>query len=74
MAAERRIALAVLAILASFTALSATELPSRNKKPKPPEAPRHCDVVGLPGVMAPNGVCVRLSGYVSAGFAAGRLK
>ena len=74
MAAERRIAFAILATFASFTALSAAELPSQNKKPKPPEALKHCDVAGSPGVLAANGVCVRLSGYISAGFSAGRLK
>ena len=48
--------------------LPAAELPSQNKKPKPAEALKHCDVAGSPGVMAANGVCVRLSGYVSAGI------
>lgn len=74
MAAERRIALAILATLASLTALPAAELPSQNKKPKPPEAFKHCNVGGSPGVMAADGVCVRLSGYVSAGFGAGHVK
>ncbi len=74
MAAERRIAFAILAILASLTALRAAELPSQTKKPKPAEALKHCNVGGLPGVMAANGVCVRMSGYVSAGFGVGRVK
>ena len=73
MATERRIAFAILATFVSLTALSA-ELPSQNKKPKQAEALKHCDVAGSPGVLAANGVCVRLSGYVSAGFSASRLK
>ena len=74
MAVERRIAFAILATFMSFTALPAAELPSQNKKPKPAEALKHCDVAGSPGVMAANGVCVRLSGYISAGFNVGRVK
>jgi hypothetical protein len=74
MAADRWIALAILTALALPTALSAAELPSQNKKPKPPEAVKHCDIAGSPGVLAGNGVCVKLSGYISGQFSAGKLK
>ncbi len=70
----RPIAVAILTFLALPAALSAAELPSQIKKPKHPDAAKHCDVAGSPGVLAANGVCVRLSGYISAGFTAGRLK
>jgi hypothetical protein len=69
------ILVAVLTLLALPAALSAAELPSQNnKKTKPPEAVKHCNVAGSPGVLAANGVCVKLSGYISADFGAGRLK
>ncbi len=69
-----RIALAVLAVLASITVLRAAELPSQYQKSKPPAAARHCDIGGSPGMQSANGVCVKVSGYVSVGFTAGRLK
>ncbi|HKN29892.1 MAG TPA: hypothetical protein VJY34_19240 [Roseiarcus sp.] len=74
MAADRWIAFAILAVLALPAAVSAAELPSQNKKPKPPETVKHCNVAGSPGVLAANGVCMKLSGYISAGFGAGHLK
>ena len=74
MAADRWTAFAVLAVLAFPAALPAAELPSQNKKPRPAEALKHCDVAGSPGVLAASGVCVKLSGYVSAGFAVGWFK
>lgn len=72
MAADRCTAFAILAALALPTTLFAAELPSQNKKPKPPEAAKHCNVAGSPGVLAASGVCVKFSGYVSAGFSFGR--
>jgi hypothetical protein len=73
MAAEpRRIGLAVLAAIASSTVLAAAELPSQARKPKHPAAVKHCNVDGSPGVQAANGICVKMSGYVSAGFTFGR--
>jgi hypothetical protein len=73
MAAEPRgIAFAVLAVLVSSTVLAAAELPSHARKPKHPEAVKHCNVAGWPGVLAANGICVKMSGYVSAGFNLGR--
>ncbi len=67
-----------LAALASFPcAGGAAELPSQAKKPKPPETARAvetCNIGGVVGVVAANGVCVRLSGYISVGVAAGTVK
>lgn len=74
MAADRWTTFAILAVLAFPASLSAAELPSQMKKPKPPETAKHCDVAGLPGVLAANGICVKLSGYISGQFTAGRLK
>ncbi len=73
-ARRTRIAFAVLAAAASLTALRAAELPSQyrqHEKSKPPAAAKHCNVGGSAGVMAANGVCVKLSGYVSTGFTVG---
>ena len=73
MAAEpRRIGLAVMAVIVSWTVLAAAELPSQARKPKHPEAVKRCNVGGSPGVEAANGICVKMSGYVSAGFNLGR--
>ena len=74
MALNRSITFAILAVLALPTALPAAELPSQNKKAKPPEAVKHCNIAGSPGILAANGVCVRLSGYISTEFGAGQLK
>lgn len=69
------ILVAVLTLLVLPSTLSAAELPSQNdKKTKPPATVRHCNVAGSPGVLTANGVCVRLSGYISGQFGAGRLK
>jgi hypothetical protein len=56
------------------TSVAAAELPSQGKKAKSPEALKHCNIAGSPGVLAASGVCVRLSGYISAGFNAGQIK
>jgi hypothetical protein len=70
----RGVGVTVLTFLALPAALSAAELPSQNnKKTKPPVAEKHCNVAGSSGVLAANGVCVKLSGYISADFG-GRLK
>ena len=67
-------------IIPIFAALSlaapafAAELPAQVKKSKPPEGVRKCNVAGSPGVLAANGVCVKMSGYISAGFSAGQIK
>jgi hypothetical protein len=72
---NRSIVCGFLAALMLAGSVAAAELPSRNnKKAKPPEALKHCNIAGFPGVQAANGICVRLSGYISAGFNAGQIK
>lgn len=74
MAVERSIAYALAAILTGVSVAGAAELPSRSHKGKPADTLRHCDIAGSPGVLAANGVCVRISGYISAGVGARQLK
>jgi hypothetical protein len=77
MTVQRWVAFALTAALLGATAGQAAELPSQRgqtHKPKQAEAPRTCDIAGAPGVLAANGVCVRLSGYISSQFTAGQLK
>ena len=77
MTVERYFAFALVAALLGAIAGQAAELPvqnAQNKKPKQAEPVRHCDVAGSPGILAANGVCVRMSGYISSGVGAGRLK
>jgi len=72
---NRSILCGFMAALTLAGSARGAELPSQNnKKTKPPEALKHCNVAGYPGVQAANGVCVRLSGYISAGFNAGQIK
>ncbi len=56
----------------------AAELPAQaeqNKKQKAAEpAVKHCDIAGSPGVLGPNGVCVRISGYIETGVGVGQIK
>jgi hypothetical protein len=73
LAIERWIAFALAAMLAGAPA-GAAELPAQSKKPKRPEAVQHCDIAGLPGVLAADGVCVRISGSISARVGGGQLK
>jgi hypothetical protein len=54
--------------------VAAAELPSQNKKPKAPEAAKHCNVAGSPGIVAADGVCVKLGGYISADFNGRQIK
>jgi hypothetical protein len=72
------LAFVLAAALLGATAGMAAELPAQSaqsKKPKQAEQPvKHCDIAGSPGILAANGVCVRLSGYISSGFSAGQLK
>ena len=59
----------VLAVFAA--AVPAAELPTQARKAKPPEngtAQQKCNIGGMVGVLAANGVCVKLSGSISAGF------
>jgi len=67
----------ITAILTALTVASATpaaELPAHAKRSKPPEAPKKCNIGGVPGVLAANNVCVKMSGYISAGFTASQIK
>jgi hypothetical protein len=65
----------VLAIsLFGLSLADAAELPSQTKKAKPPEPVKQCNIAGFPGVLAANGICVRMSGYISAGVGAWQVK
>ncbi len=72
MSVERAIAYALMAMLMGASVAGAAELPSQSKKHKPSESVKHCNIAGSPGFLAANGVCVRFSGYISAGVSAGR--
>jgi hypothetical protein len=76
MIAQRWVAFALAGAVLAGTAGRAAELPSQHHSDKPShaEAARKCNVAGSPGVLAADGVCVRLSGYVSSQFGAGQLK
>jgi predicted MFS family arabinose efflux permease len=71
-----RIMFLLVTALLSAAAVHAAELPSQHHtdKTKGAEAAKKCNVAGSPGILAGNGVCVRLSGYVSSQFGAGQLK
>ncbi len=76
MIVQRWGALALAAALLGGAAGQAAELPSQRaqtNKPKKAEPVRTCDIAGNPGVLASNGVCVRLSGYISSQFTGGQL-
>ena len=62
----RWFACVLAAALLAATAGQAAELPTQNKKPAKAEHAKTCDIAGNPGVLAANGVCVRLSGYISS--------
>ena len=67
----------VFALALLGPAAQAAELPTLAKKPKPPETAqgaKKCNIGGLTGVVAANGVCVRLAGSISAGVSAGQIK
>jgi hypothetical protein len=73
---QRQIMFLVVVALLSAATVHAAELPSQRHSDKPShaEALKKCNVAGSPGVLAGNGVCVRLSGYVAAQFGGGQLK
>ena len=76
MIVQRWVAFALAAALLGAQA-QAAELPSQRGQPeksKKTEYVTPCNVAGSPGVLAANGVCVRLSGYVSSQFGGGQLK
>ena len=70
------LAVGAMAVGALAVGCDAAELPSQARKAKPQEAAaaRKCNVGGITGIVAANGVCVRLSGSVTAGVGAGSLK
>jgi hypothetical protein len=70
MIVHRRIGFVLVALLLGATAVPAAELPSQRHSDKPTqaEAAKKCNIAGSPGVLAGNGVCVRLSGYVTSQF------
>ena len=70
----RRLACALAAALLAAAAGQAAELPAQSKKPTKAEPAKTCDVAGNPGVLAANGVCVRLSGYISSQVSGGNLR
>ena len=70
----RRLACALAAaLLAASRRAGGRNCPPENKKPTKAEPAKTCDVAGNPGVLAANGVCVRLSGYISSQFSGGNL-
>ena len=77
MIVQRRIGIGFVLVAALLgSAAPAAELPSRRHADKPSQAEtaKKCNVAGFPGVQAANGVCVRLSGYISSSFGGGQLK
>ena len=74
MVMNRSIVWGFLAAMTLANALAAAELPTQDRKPKAPQAAKHCNIAGSPGAQAANGVCVRLSGYISGGFSAEHVK
>lgn len=63
---------ALVAVLALTAASPAAELPTQkgaDKTKSGAAAPlEKCNIGGIAGVLAPNGVCVRISGYISSSF------
>jgi hypothetical protein len=76
MIVQRLAGIAFAAALLGAAAGQAAELPSQRgqtNKPKQSEPAKKCNIAGNPGVLAANGLCVRLSGYISSQFTAGQL-
>jgi hypothetical protein len=76
MGADRWLVFALAALLGASLA-QAAELPAQSsqaKKPKQAEAAKTCNVAGVAGVLLANGVCVRMSGYISSQFTGGQIK
>ena len=72
---QRCIAFALASAVAAVAAQAAELPPQRHTdKPAQAEAAKKCNVAGFPGVQVSNGVCVRLSGYVSSQFSGAQLK
>lgn len=66
MTLKRRIAGLVAALIVAAPAFGA-ELPSGKKAKPPPKSAKSCNIGGMSGVLAANGTCVHMGGYVSAG-------
>jgi hypothetical protein len=73
MIVERWFVCALAVAVVGATAGQAAELPAQNKKATKAEPAKACDIAGNPGVLAANGVCVRLSGYISSQVSGGNL-
>jgi hypothetical protein len=71
MVVERWFACALAVAVVGATSGQTAELPAQSKKPTKAELAKKCDIAGNPGVLASNGVCVRLSGYISSQFSGG---
>ena len=77
---QRRVGFILVAALSGQAVFSssvgqAAELPSQHHTDKSKnEEARKCNIAGSPGIVAGNGVCVKLSGYVTSQFGAGQLK
>lgn len=74
MAMNRSILCGFVVAISLVGSVAAAELPSQSKKARPPDGLKHCNIGGVAGVWAANGVCVRMGGYISAGSAAGHIK
>ena len=73
MAFPRTMSLFGLAAIILATCATAAELPTQVKKANP-EAAQKCNIGGISGVVAANGVCIKLGGYISTQVEGGQLK
>jgi hypothetical protein len=73
---DHRVALFLLGVVFTNGVAYAAELPSQSiKKPKEAQQPVHsCNIAGITGVMLANGVCVKMSGFVSTQVTGGPIK
>jgi hypothetical protein len=68
-------AIALAGVVLVATAAQGAELPSRRHQDKSKKQyVTPCNVAGSAGVLAADGVCVRLSGYVSSSVSGGQLR
>ena len=69
---------AIATVLALAGAAHGAELPAQKGADKTKsgtaEPLKKCNIGGIAGVLGPNGVCVRLSGYISSGFNFGNVR
>ena len=77
----RGLAIALGAAIPLLTPAAAAEFPTQAKdRPiakrgaEPSKALPSCDVGGVQGVLTPSGVCLKMSGYVSAGVGVRQVK